>query len=273
MQHALINCAIVSLRKEAEETSELIDEDLYGSKVELLEEGLPGWYKIRTHYGYTGYVKDTKLLLDENKIALWDVRKKMSVLRSFADVLSLPKVQGHCFISLTRGAVIAILGDADDEGWVRVGLCDGREGYMKESSLGEYITQWLPADESRLRKNIVETALSYLGTQYRWGGRSPKGIDCSGLCSISYQLNGVIIYRDADIAEGFPVHRIPEDRIKPCDLLFFPGHVAMYIGSGKYVHSTGKKGSDGVVVNSLKPEDEDYREDLREKITAVGSIF
>ncbi len=61
--------------------------------------------------------------------------------------------------------------------------------------------------------------------------------------------------------------------MKPGDLLFFPGHVAMYIGNDKYVHSTGKNGSDGVVINSLNPFDEDYREDLLKNLKAVGSIF
>ena len=37
------------------------------------------------------------------------------------------------------------------------------------------------------------------------------------------------------------------------DLLYFPGHIAMYIGDGKYIHSTGKAGSGGVVINSLNP--------------------
>jgi cell wall-associated NlpC family hydrolase len=112
-----------------------------------------------------------------------------------------------------------------------------------------------------------------MGTQYRWGGKSTLGIDCSGLCQMAYMLNGIIIYRDAKIMEGFPIHEIPFEEVKPCDLLFFPGHVAMYMGNGKYVHSTGKNGSDGVVINSFNPKDSDFREDLYQSLKAVGSIF
>lgn len=273
MKYALVNCPIASLRKETAKESELTDEDLYGNWVEVLEEAAPGWHKIKTHYLYTGYVMDSELLFDEDKVMLWGKQKKMSVLRSFGDVLSGPRVQEYCILTLTRGAVISVLGNADENGWIKVGLCDGREGYMKESSLGEYITEWSLDEEEELRRNIVATACGYLGTQYRWGGKTPLGIDCSGLCSISYMLNGVIIYRDADIVEGFPVHEIPKEDMKPCDLLFFPGHVAMYIGNERYIHSTGKKGSDGVVINSLNPAHEDYREDLPPKLIAVGSIF
>jgi cell wall-associated NlpC family hydrolase len=90
---------------------------------------------------------------------------------------------------------------------------------------------------------------------------------------MAYLLNGVIIFRDARITEGFPIHEIGYENMKPGDLMFFPGHVAMYIGNDKYVHSTGKNGSDGVVINSLNPKDPDYREDLPKVLKAVGSLF
>ena len=92
--------------------------------------------------------------------------------------------------------------------------------------------------------------------------------DCS-----SYYMCGIVIYRDAVIKEGFPVHEISFSAIKPADLLYFPGHVALYLGNGKYVHCTGNRNSFGCVINSLRPEDNDYRADLAESITSVGSVF
>lgn len=70
---------------------------------------------------------------------------------------------------------------------------------------------------------VTATARSYLGVHYRWGGKTPMGIDCSGLTSMSYLLSGVVIYRDAEIREGFPVHPIPRSSMRPGDLLYFPG--------------------------------------------------
>ena len=59
----------------------------------------------------------------------------------------------------------------------------------------------------------------------------------------------------------------------PGDLIYFPGHVAMYMGDGRYCHSTGKHGSNGFAVNSLDPGAPDYREDLHRSITKIGSWF
>ena len=86
-------------------------------------------------------------------------------------------------------------------------------------------------------------------------------------------LNGVYIYRDARLMPGFPVRQIPYDNIKEGDLLYFPGHIAMYIGEGDYIHSTARPGSDGVVINSLNPAADNYRCDLAESIYAAGSVF
>ena len=113
----------------------------------------------------------------------------------------------------------------------------------------------------------------YQGTHYRWGGKSPLGIDCSGLASMAYMLCGILIYRDANIVEGFPIREIDRARMKPGDLLFFPGHVAMYMGDGRYCHSTGRSGDDGFTINSLDPDAADFRPDLAAKLSAVGSYF
>ena len=77
----------------------------------------------------------------------------------------------------------------------------------------------------------------------------------------------------ARLVEGFPAHPIPFEARRPGDLLYFPGHIALCLGGDRYIHSTAKAGSDGVVINSLNPADPDFRADLREKLLAVGSVF
>ena len=259
------------------QTSTIQDEGLYGMPVEILEKINEDWVKVRTHYRYEGYVSTTDLyFLTEEAEAEWHATKnnRRVITKGYVDVLACPKVQGICLQTLTRGALVTLIQSATtSEGWAKIKLNDGEEGYVKEGFLGTYYDQPSSPDEREFREKVVQTALSYLGTQYRWGGKSPLGIDCSGLVSIAYLINGVTIFRDAKIKEGFPVHEIDFKDKKPGDLFYYPGHVAMYIGDDRYIHSTAHDGSDGVVINSLNPNDPDYREDLPKIMYAVGSIF
>lgn len=283
MKDALINKTIVTLYGEPHfdslvgqaVSSTIQDEGLYGMPVEIIELCPNEWVKVRTHYRYEGYVPLEDLWLITEKEKLRRRSNHLQVIRhSYVDVLSLPKVQGVRLQVLTRGAIVTLVEEAKEEGgWTKIRLNDGKEGYVKAGFLAKYYDEPSSEDEVALRKNIVDTALSYIGTQYRWGGKSTLGIDCSGLCSLSYLLNGVIIYRDAKIKEGFQVHEIDFKDKRPGDLLYYKGHMTMYIGDDLYVHATAKNGSDGVVINSLDPMKPNYRADLAKRIVAVGSIF
>lgn len=270
---AVVNVSVCPMYSAPSRENTVEDEVLYGMVVEILEEAAAGWYKIRTHYRYEGIVAAEDLILDQDQVEAWEKAPKLVVRnKNHCDVLSRPKVQGWHLKHLTRGCLVSPVGEAAD-GYQLVRLADGREGYVMAGILDTYYTEPSSNDEQTLRKQLVDAAMLYQGTHYRWGGKSPDGIDCSGLCSIAYLLCGILIYRDAKIVEGFPMHEIPLENMKPGDLLFWPGHVGMYIGDDRYCHSTAKPGSDGFIINSLNPAHPDFRADLKEKLTAVGSYF
>src|SRR5664279_6145368 len=50
---------------------------------------------------------------------------------------------------------------------------------------------------ANIRKVIIDQALKYYNAPYLWGGRSPFGIDCSGLTQIVFKLCGFQLKRDA----------------------------------------------------------------------------
>ncbi len=270
---AIVNVEVLPMFSACGWENTVEDEVLYGMVVEILDQPEEGWYKIRTHYRYEGIVDGKYLILDPEAVAAWENAPKLVVRnKNHCDVLSRPKVQGWHLEQLCRGCLVSPVGEPAD-GYRKVRLADGRTGYVMAGILDTYHTAPSSEDENTLRQHLVDAAMLYTGTHYRWGGKSPNGIDCSGLCSMAYMLCGILIYRDAKIMEDFPLHEINAEDMKPGDLLFWPGHVGMYIGGDRYCHSTAKAGSDGFTVNSLNPEHPDFRADLKEKITAVASYF
>ena len=275
MSFALIQSAIGTLYSAPRAGAGRTDEALYGMRVEILEQD--GEYDyIRTHYRYEGWIRREDLASENSVRENWEHSAQVLVSHSYADILSEPSIKAPTLISLTRGARLELTdGSSNHDGWVCVRLLDGRAGYIRENFLTPYIPPRTVSDleEDVFRKAVTESARSYLGTQYRWGGKTPLGIDCSGLCSTAYMLNGILIYRDASIQDGFPVHPIRRQDVKPGDLFYFPGHIAMSLGEDLFIHSTSKKGYFGVVINSFDPSHPQYRPDLLQSLYACGSIF
>ena len=294
-QYAVVTKPVITIWDRPEETkknkklesvSAIADEGIYGMGLKITGAMEDGFYPVLTSYFYPGYVREEDISrMDLSSLIQWEESNLMVIGAGYADIVSLPKVQGERMISVPRGSLINVIAfESKEPGWAEVELTDGRRGYVRN----QYLLQkefsqsglWkgvLPqkeiVDEAKFRKALVETAKQYLGTQYRWGGKTSLGIDCSGLTSESYLLNGIHVYRDAKIQPGFPVKEIEKDEMLPGDLMYFPGHIAMYLGNGSYIHATGKIGNSGVVINSLNPGSADYRADLANSWYAAGSIF
>ncbi len=67
---------------------------------------------------------------------------------------------------------------------------------------------------------IIETAKSYRGTPYRYGGTTRAGMDCSALVYHSFASVGVKLPRTSTEQSRLG-KKIPERKIRPGDVLFF----------------------------------------------------
>ena len=246
----------------------LCDEVLYGTRITILEACKNGFSKVLTEYRYEGFVQDGSFR-QTTEADKPDMRRV--VIAPCADILPEPDIKRRPLLSLFRGSYVAT-GESLNDGWSKVALHNGAEGYIREKQVDVEKTHAKSAD---LRQAVIEAAFSYHGTAYRWGGRTPLGIDCSGLAHMAYLLNGVTIYRDSSIdesiAKGFPVKKISFLAAKPGDLLYFPGHIAIYLGEGQFIHSSHS--NDGVFVNSLNENAQNFRPDLKQTLICAGTVF
>ena len=216
--------------------SEQVDELLYGEEVEIIDE-LGGFYRIKTDYGYTGWTIKPNLfekLHDANHI----------VTSSFADLLFEGRNYFHPPITLPRGARVDVGFSHKEDKYGFAVLPSKRIYYIKKDHIAP-LSSAKKESEELFRESVVETAKEYLGVQYRWGGRTHMGIDCSGLCFNAYRFNGVDIWRDADIDKSENLRKIEISEAKKGDLVFFEGHMAIWLGNGEIIHSSASKGKTG----------------------------
>lgn len=260
---AIVAVARCPLYLRPDPRSELADEALLGWRV-TVSERRGDLCQVVTDYRYGGWAPADCLVTDPARVLAWDPLPKQTLSRPWADVLSRPTVRGVPLMTVLRGGVVGLWGPAVD-GWQPVALPDGRRGCLP---LGDTF----PDPPSHpTRDGVCRAALGYLGAPYRWGGKTPLGVDCSGLTFMAYRLQGVTIFRDARPEPGFPVETAPLEARLPGDLLYYPGHVALYLGDDRYVHATAHPDARAVTINSLDSAADGYRPDLApDRVVALG---
>ena len=94
---------------------------------------------------------------------------------------------------------------------------------------------------------IVNFGLQFVGNPYRYGGTSlTHGTDCSGFIYSVYRHFGYNVPRLGFYKMGKGVCLA---EAKPGDVVYYPGHYAMYMGDGKIVHAYNHRA--GICVSSV----------------------
>ncbi len=124
--------------------------------------------------------------------------------------------------------------------------------------------------EPSVGSELVIRAISLLGAPYQWGGSGPKAFDCSGLVQFVHNELGITVPRTAE-EQYRAATEVDVDELEPGDLLFFKirgrkiSHVAIYAGSGRFVHApqTGRP----IEIRTL---DDGY---YRPRLAGAGRLF
>ncbi|WP_187264616.1 C40 family peptidase [Pontibacter beigongshangensis] len=103
-------------------------------------------------------------------------------------------------------------------------------------------------------QELIDYALSLIGTPYEYAGISESGFDCSGFTSYVYDQSGVGVGRSSSL-QAEDGYQVPKEEVRAGDLLIFtgtdkndrtPGHVGIVISSPgdtiSFVHSSSNGG-------------------------------
>lgn len=131
-------------------------------------------------------------------------------------------------------------------------------GKGKTPSPSRNIAFDIPAGSDAVTGRLLAEAKSWLGTPYQWGGNTRDGVDCSGFVLQVYQRSlGISLPRNSAKQREY-CSPIDYGMLAAGDLIFFTGskssdvgHVGIYIGNGKMIHSSTSK---GVIVSPLSQQ-------------------
>jgi cell wall-associated NlpC family hydrolase len=113
----------------------------------------------------------------------------------------------------------------------------------------------VPVAQSRANA-AVAFADAQVGKSYCWGGMGPSCFDCSGLVREAWGAAGVNVPHSSS-AIASELTEVPGDEARPGDVLWWPGHVAIYAGGGWAIEALDSRS--GVVRRRAKPGRRVYR--------------
>ncbi len=89
--------------------------------------------------------------------------------------------------------------------------------------------------------NVASYACQFVGNPYVAGGTSlTNGADCSGFVQSVYKAFGVSVPRTS-WAQGSYGREVSYSDAQPGDVIYYGGHVGIYIGGGQIVHASTQK--------------------------------
>lgn len=228
MGFAICHLSVVPVRNSHSHKSEQVTQILFGEIVEILGKKGKTWVKVRCTWDNTiGWV-------DAHQIKLITQSEYDLFSKNFAynlDLLS-PAISHKYHLPITIGA--------------RLPNFDGMR-FLLENVIFTFSGQAVfPLDLQPNAALVLKLARRYLYTPYQWGGRSPLGIDASGLVQLVFQMVGVRLERDPaqQVHQGETVDFVEQSQ--PGDLAFFENkagkisHVGIIMPDGQVIHAASQ---------------------------------
>jgi len=220
----ICNLAIVPVRSEPSDRSEIVTQLLFGEHIQILERQNQ-WAKIKIQFDdYEGWV-DSKQYQVISEANYNQLSKEAIILN--ADLIDYITAPDNVLLPIPLGASLSFLNN-------------------NEINTSNFDFEGTKTSGIKPKNALINTAFMYLNAPYLWGGKTPFGIDCSGFTQMVYKLNGYKIHRDASqqALDGEPLSFIEESEAG--DLAFFDNdegniiHVGIIMENNYIIHASGK---------------------------------
>lgn len=216
----------------------------------VIEKG-ESWSKIQSG-NVTGYVCNDYLLFGDDAYDFVKNNCPYSALVT-TDILNVrmtPSTESTIIGKINQGESYSII--SEEGTWIKIAYGD-QSGYISAEYVqkGYATTTALLIEEmvSTKRNDVVEYAMEFLGNPYVYGGTSlTNGTDCSGFTQGVYAYFGYSLDRTSSSQRSNGTE-VSLDEVQPGDLIFYSGHVAIYIGNGQIIHASTP--STGIIISSM----------------------
>ena len=232
LNFAYCKVSISPVRAENKDQAEIVTQLLFG-EVFQIQKIEATWCKIVTfHDHYEGWI-DIKHLkpLTQKEVNRWldGISFEKSVCRNLITPWGKQRIVKGSFIP------------SDDSKTFNI----GPDEFVFEESV-----------KTNNPLNVFELANEYINSPYLWGGKTPFGIDCSGLTQQVFRFFGINLPRDASqqVEIGLPIDF--EDQLIG-DVAFFHNHngkiihVGILDGNGKIIHASGCVRIDSFTIDGI----------------------
>ena len=221
---AICNLAVIPLRAEPNDRSEIVSQVLFGEHFEVTETQNQ-WSKIRLQFdSYEGWVdsKQYQIISEKSFNAL-----SIDAIILNSDLVEYVTNPQNVLLPIPMGAALSFL-------------------HHSEINVDNFEFEGMRTSGVKSKSDLVATAYLYLNAPYLWGGKTAFGIDCSGFTQMVYKLNGYNLLRDASqqSAQGEALSFIEESEAG--DLAFFDNeegkiiHVGIIMDNNYIIHASGK---------------------------------
>ena len=254
LQYAQVQIPVMDVRKGPRFRSERVRQLIFGEWVRVLEIGTDFSLIKDVNHGYVGYARNKGIDFCSQERKNEICSKPLYKIGSrFGLVESVENVINSMWVSLGSYIYTEDLNDR-----------------VFEMANGFYeLTEGTLSVARHSQEDFEDNIRYFMGTPYLWGASTTFGTDCSGLVGRLYNLAGKIIPRDSDQQEKI-LKKIEPNEKQFGDLIYFPGHVGLYLGGDLMLHSNIYHG--GVSVDNVFTPTEAYGQELLEKITSIRRV-